>query len=74
MKKRAPLPVYANQNSRLLSAKQAAEFLGLSTAYLAKLRSDGGGPIFIKIGAAVRYTPDDLATFIAAHRHTSTDY
>jgi predicted DNA-binding transcriptional regulator AlpA len=58
--------------SRLLSAREAALHLGVSAAYLAKLRSQGGGPRYIKIGARVVYTPEDLAAFIASRRRAST--
>jgi hypothetical protein len=56
----------------LLSAKEAATYLGLSEAYLAKLRSEGGGPDYVKIGTRVLYSVDFLAAFIAARRRTST--
>ena len=62
----------ATEGGRLLSAKETAAFLGVSEAYLAKLRSEGGGCPFIKIGTRCLYSPDDLATFVAARRRAST--
>jgi predicted DNA-binding transcriptional regulator AlpA len=41
---------------RLLTPKQVAELLGLSTGTLAKMRMTGAGPVFLKRGVSVRYT------------------
>jgi len=57
---------------RLLNEHQAAEALGLKVATLRRWRWAGRPPPFLKIGAAVRYDPADLASFIAAARRTST--
>ncbi len=59
---------------RLLTPAQASERLGLSTSTLAKyrcLKSDG--PVFVRLGSAIRYPEDALADFIARQRRcTST--
>ena len=54
--------------SQLFNSAQASDWLRTNTgvcrsaATLAKLRSVGGGPRFIKVGKTqVRYRPDDLA-------------
>jgi hypothetical protein len=59
---------------RLLTPAQAAERLGLSTSTLAKYRClKSTGPIFIRLGSAIRYPEDLLADFIARQpRRTST--
>lgn len=57
----------------LLTEHQAAQTLGnLSVKTLQRWRWAGRGPRFIKIGAAVRYDPDDIAAFIEAGRRNST--
>jgi hypothetical protein len=57
---------------RLLNEAEAAEWLGLEPATLRRWRWAGTGPTFRKIGFAVRYTPDDLRTFIEAATRRST--
>jgi predicted DNA-binding transcriptional regulator AlpA len=62
-----PLPV------RVLRAPSAAEYVGLSTAMINKLRVKGGGPRFIRLGArAVGYDVRDLDDWIASRRRFST--
>jgi excisionase family DNA binding protein len=56
----------------LLRPDEAAEQLGLSRSTLAKLRLHGGGPIFLKLGKAVRYHPEDLARWLADRRRSCT--
>jgi hypothetical protein len=50
----------------------AALFLGVGKTYLEKLRCNGGGPVFVKLGRRVTYRRVDLETWIAAHRRAST--
>lgn len=59
---------------RLLTPAQAGQLLGLSTSTLAKYRClKSTGPVFIRLGAAIRYPEDALAEFIARQRRrTST--
>lgn len=57
---------------RLLSTSAAAEHLGLSAAYLMKLRVHGGGPSFVKMGARVSYDPADLAAWVESNKRRST--
>jgi hypothetical protein len=57
---------------RLLNVAEAAERLNVSASYLNKLRSVGGGPPFVKIGARVAYDPADLAVWLEAQKRTST--
>lgn len=51
----------------LLTEPQAAEALQLSTRTLRTLRSEGK-LTYVLIGRSVRYTMDDLASFIEASR------
>ncbi len=57
---------------KLLSVKEAAERLGLSISYLNKMRVHGGTLPFVKIGASVRYRPEDLEVWVAGHVRRST--
>jgi excisionase family DNA binding protein len=45
--------------------REAAEFLRTSTSTLAKRRVYGGGPVFHRIGRAIRYRRADLDEFMA---------
>ena len=48
----------------LLTAKQAARYLCISTKWLANQRWQGTGPKFIRVGGAVRYRVSDLEQFL----------
>ena len=48
----------------LLTAKQAARYLSISTKWLANQRWKGAGPKFIRVGGAVRYRVSDLEQFL----------
>jgi predicted DNA-binding transcriptional regulator AlpA len=55
-------------NDRLLTKKEAAEFLGCSVALLDKLIVRHSGPEHIKLnGRIVRYTKQALDNFVRAH-------
>lgn len=57
---------------RLLKPVDVAEHLQIDTDRLSKMRIEGTGPAFIKIGKEVRYHPADVVAFIDASRRTST--
>lgn len=59
----------------LATSKEVAEYLGITTNALAKLRmEDGAGPQFIRTGAkTIRYRWEDVHAWVDAHTHTSTD-
>jgi predicted DNA-binding transcriptional regulator AlpA len=59
-------------NYSLLDAQKAADWTGLSTSTLAKLRLSGNGPTYAKLGRRVVYRIDDLEAWIEAHRFKST--
>jgi predicted DNA-binding transcriptional regulator AlpA len=51
---------------------RAAHYVGVSRSYLNKLRTVGGGPVFIKLGRRVVYAVSDLDGWLTARRRTST--
>lgn len=53
--------------SSLLSTHAAAERTGLARQTLAKLRTIGGGPPFLKLGAKVFYPIPELEAWIGQH-------
>lgn len=55
-----------------LNENQAAEFLGVSVRTLQAWRVRGGGPLYCKIGRAVRYQRRALVSFQQAHTVSST--
>ena len=57
---------------RLLTESQVAEFLNLQVATLRRWRWAGQGPKFIKVGAAVRYDPQQLKDYLAQQVRSST--
>ncbi len=55
-----------------LRTRDAAAYTGLAKSTLEKLRVNGRGCPYIRIGRAVLYDPDDLDAWLAAHRRKST--
>lgn len=55
-----------------LTTSEAAQHLGVSEATLRKWRVTGGGPLYRKLGRAVRYGTDDLASFLVSAARAST--
>jgi len=45
-----------NDRHRLLTPREAAEFLRVSESWLAKSRMRGDGPLFLKVGRSIRYS------------------
>ena len=59
--------------TQLLNTQQAAEFLGVSIAFLERDRWAGARVPFIKVGSrAVRYQQDDLERYVQSCRRHST--
>jgi hypothetical protein len=59
--------------SKLLTTSQAADFLGVSRAFLERDRWAWAHSPFIKVGSrAVRYLLDDLETYVGTRRRWST--
>jgi excisionase family DNA binding protein len=57
---------------RLLTPKEAAEFLRVSLSWLAKARMRGDGPPFIKVGRSVRYSEAALNHWMRGRQRMST--
>ena len=51
---------------------QVAERYELSQKTLQSWRIKGGGPVFVKMGKAVRYLASDLEAFEIANKYAST--
>lgn len=58
--------------STLLTPKEAAKILKLSTRTLERLRVSGNGPTFSKLGGAVRYEHAQVTEWINACSRSST--
>ncbi len=58
---------------KLLTTKQAADYLGMSTSWMEQKRSKGGGPAYSKIGGKIKYQIESLEEFKQQQlrRHTA---
>lgn len=63
-----------NVSEPLITEGEAASMLRVSLTSLRRWRREGRGPVYRKLGRAVRYRPDDLADFIAASRCLETGW
>ncbi len=75
MEKKARDPSPAGQQHEvetLLTTQQAAWLLRISHKTLQRMRVEGRGPKFVKIGRCVRYRQADLLTWISDNTHQST--
>ena len=61
-----------NSHERLLTPREAAAFLRVSNSWLAKARTRGDGPPYVKIGRSVRYPEGALLHWMKGHVHLST--
>jgi predicted DNA-binding transcriptional regulator AlpA len=61
-----------NSAERLLTPKDAANFLRVSPSWLAKARMKGDGPPFAKIGRSVRYGEGALVQWMKSRLRLST--
>lgn len=50
----------------LLDEKQVAKLLGLSVAAVRKWRLQRRGPVYRKLGSAVRYKTEDVSAWLAS--------
>ncbi|PLP98746.1 helix-turn-helix transcriptional regulator [Cupriavidus pauculus] len=57
---------------KLLTNMQTAELLGLRSNTLEIWRTQGKGPVYRKIGRAVRYAEADVLAWLDAQTRTST--
>ncbi len=54
-----------------LTTKELAKMTGTSPGHWHNLRHTGGGPTFIKIGAAVRYKLSDVEAWLEARKFSN---
>lgn len=61
--------------TKLLTTKQAADYLGVSKAFLERDRWAGARIPFVRVGIqAVRYRPCDLEAYVVSQiRHSTSD-
>jgi predicted DNA-binding transcriptional regulator AlpA len=63
-----------NFDKRVLSEKEAAEYIGMSRSFLRQDRMNGTlpnrtiGPPYIKIGRSVKYLIEDLDLFLSSKK------
>lgn len=57
---------------KVLTASAAARFVGLSESTLAKLRLNGNGPTYCKLGRRVVYRPADLEQWLQSRTTSDT--
>ena len=55
-----------------LSAKEAADYTGLGFSTLAKLRIQGGGPVYTKIGMKILYSRSSLDAWLESKSVANT--
>ena len=61
-----------NSSERLLTARDAANFLRLSQSWLAKARMRGDGPPYVKLGRSIRYTETGVLQWMKSRQRLST--
>ena len=66
----APLP----SDDRLIPAAELPRFIGLAAQTLARLRCEGNGPPFVKIGRLIYYRASDVRDWLAQRRYSNTIY
>lgn len=57
---------------KVITAKTAARYVGLSESTLAKLRLNGNGPVYCKLGRRVLYRPADLDEWLQSRTARDT--
>lgn len=55
----------------MMTTTEAAARIGKSASWLNKSRMTGTGPVYLKIGGAVRYTVPDLEAWLSRSRRTA---
>jgi len=66
----APLP----SDERLIPAAQMPGYIGLAVQTLARLRHEGKGPRFVRVGRLIYYRADDVRRWLDEHTHSNTIY
>ncbi|OBB07092.1 hypothetical protein A5668_01380 [Mycolicibacterium fortuitum] len=60
------------QPTGLATAREVAKYLRTSTNQLSRLRYEGYGPKFVKLGRSVRYRWTDVDAWVAVNVHTTS--
>ena len=71
MQAEKPEPV-VNDRQRVISTIEAARIVGLSESTLAKLRLNGNGPVYCKLGRRVVYRLADLDQWLQSRTTRDT--
>ena len=53
---------------KFLNTRTVSYLLGISVSTLTRMRSNGNGPSFHVFGSSIRYSVDDLKTYIEKNR------
>lgn len=56
----------------IFNTSEAARYVGLGKPTLERFRVSGGGPVYIKLGGAVRYRQADLDAWLESRVTRST--
>lgn len=56
----------------ILNTREAAAYVRLGKPTMERFRISGAGPVFVKLGGAVRYRKSDLDSWIETRRVRST--
>lgn len=72
MQTHTPTQAHTTPKATVMTVQQASLYLGLAVSTLNKWRCHGGGPVFIKMGRAVRYRIEDLELYTLISRVKST--
>lgn len=72
MQMQTPTETHNKPTTMVMTVQQASEYLGLAVSTLNKWRCHGGGPVFIKMGRAVRYRQQDLEEYMVKSTMIST--
>jgi hypothetical protein len=62
----------SNTERKFLDAADASRYLNLAVQTLARLRCEGGGPVFCRAGRRIVYRVEDLDSWLAGRRFRST--
>ena len=71
VEQRSETRMETTSGTRYLNTRDAAEFLGLSTHTMGRLRITGDGPPFYRFGGCVRYARAELKDWAAGQRRIS---
>lgn len=58
-------------SSEKMNTAEAAAYISKSASWLNKTRMSGSGPVYLKIGGAVRYLKVDLDAWLSGKRRTA---